>query len=151
MSDVSVTDDIVQDLFVSLWNKKENFESIEKIKAFLFVSARNACLNELIRLQIHQTKLDEYKVEREYEEFEDIILIDDFDRKLTKWLDALPTECRRVVELSLSGKKNQEIADIMQLSVNTVKNQKVKGFKILRELYQHDYILLIVVGFMLNR
>ena len=79
------------------------------------------------------------------------ILIDDFDRKLSKWLDALPTECRRVVELALSGKKNQEIADIMQLALSTVKNQKVKGFKILRELYQHDYILLIVIGFVLNR
>lgn len=89
--------------------------------------------------------------QREYDEFEDLILIDDFDRKLSKWLDALPTECRRVVELSLSGKKNQEIADIMQLALSTVKNQKVKGFKILRELYQHDYILLIVIGFVLNR
>ena len=68
MSDVSATDDIVQDLFVSLWNKKGDFESIEKIKSFLFVSARNACLNELTRLQIHQTKLDEYKAEREYDE-----------------------------------------------------------------------------------
>lgn len=151
VNDVSATDDIVQDLFVSLWNKKGDFESIEKIKSFLFVSARNACLNELTRLQIHQTKLDEYKAEREYDEFEDLILIDDFDRKLSKWLDALPTECRRVVELSLSGKKNQEIADIMQLALSTVKNQKVKGFKILRELYQHDYILLIVIGFVLNR
>ena len=73
VSDVSATDDIVQDLFVSLWNKKGDFESIEKIKSFLFVSARNACLNELTRLQIHQTKLDEYKAEREYDEFEDLI------------------------------------------------------------------------------
>lgn len=151
VNDVSMTDDIVQELFVSLWNKKKNFESMEKIKSFLFVSARNACLNELTRLQIHQTKLNEYKTEREYEEFEDLVLINEFDKKLTEWLETLPHKCRRIVELSLSGKKNQEIADMLQVSINTVKNQKVKGFKILRKLYQHDYILLLLIGSTLMR
>lgn len=151
VSDVSATDDIVQELFVSLWSRKEHFESIEKIKSFLFVSARNACLNELTRLQLHQTKLNEYKTEREYEEFEDFILIEEFDRKLTRWLDALPRECRRIVELSLSGRKNQEIAEMLQISISTVKNQKVKGFKILRELYRRDYVLLFIIGSVLMK
>ena len=53
-------DDIVQDIFVALWNRREKFDCIEKISSFLFVSARNACLNHAKHEQMKAAKLKEF-------------------------------------------------------------------------------------------
>lgn len=143
-NDAADADDIVQDLFMSLWNRRENFDSEEKIEAFLFVSARNASLNKMVHKQFCQAKLEEYMNEQQYDEMEDILLLDEFDRQLNRWLETLPTECRKVMELALTGKKSQEIADMLHLAVSTVKNQKVKGLKKLRELCQQEYIIFVI-------
>ena len=43
--------------------------------------------------------------------------------------------------------KNDEIAKALNISVNTVKNQKVKGFKILKELYKDEYLTILLYIF----
>lgn len=144
IKEASATDDIVQELFVTLWNKRRDFENLEKIVSFLFVSARNAAINFLRHEQIKQEKLKNYAAEREDWESEDYWLMEEFDRKLERWLQNLPPECRKIIELSIDGKKNAEIAALLQLSINTVKNQKVKGYKILRDLYRDEYLLILL-------
>lgn len=68
--------------------------------------------------------------------YDDYIITAEFDQKLNHWLSSLPSECRKVVDMAIAGMKNDEIAQALKISVNTVKNQKVKGFKILKELYK---------------
>lgn len=150
VNDVADTDDIVQEVFLNLWNRRAGFESEKKIESFLFVAARNACLNNVVHKQFCQMKLEEYVQEVAYDEWEDTLLKDEFDKYLSRWLAALPSECRRVIEMSLSGKKSQEIATELHLAVSTVKNQKVKGLKKLRELCQQEYILFFVEWLLLR-
>ena len=142
--DVDSADDIVQDIFMALWDRREGFNAVEKIASFLFISARHAALNrvqcEAARLQRLGEQMDAIAPD----DVEETVLIAEFDAKLRRWLDALPVECRKVVCLALDGKKNAEIAEELALSVQTVKNQKVKGMKILRELYQQEYALLLL-------
>lgn len=144
VNDVADTDDIVQEVFLNLWNRRTDFESEKKIESFLFVSARNACLNNLVHKQSCRMKLEEYMREMSYAGWEDTLLKDEFDRVLARWLPELPTECRKVIELSLGGKKSREIADELHLAVSTVKNQKVKGLKVLRELCRKEYVWVLV-------
>ena len=71
-----------------------------------------------------------------------------FDQKLNHWLESLPTECRKIIDMSVSGMKNDEIAKALNISINTVKNQKVKGFKILKELYKDEYLTILFYIFL---
>lgn len=141
-------DDIVQDLFVHLWNKRKNFDSIEKINSFLYVSARNACLNYLKHEQMKAKKLKEMVAQTDDVVFNDHIIRAEFDRMLNQWLNALPEECRKIVNMAISGMKNDEIAKVLNISVNTVKNQKVKGFKILKELYKNEHLTILFYVFL---
>lgn len=141
-------DDIVQDLFVTLWDKHKNFDCIEKISSFLFVSARNACLNYSKHEQMKAKKLKEFVAQTDEAVYDDYIITAEFDRKLNLWLGSLPTECRKIVNMAIAGMKNDEIAQALNISVNTVKNQKVKGFKILKELYKEEYLTILFYVFM---
>lgn len=141
-------DDIVQDLFVSLWDKREHFDCIEKISSFLFVSARNASLNYSKHEQMKAHKLKEIVAQTDEAVYDDYIITAEFDRKLNHWLGSLPAECRKVVDMAIAGMKNDEIAQTLNISVNTVKNQKVKGFKILKELYKEEYLTILFYVFM---
>lgn len=116
---------------------------IEKVSSFLFVSARNACLNHSKHEQMKAAKLKEFVAQTDEAVYDDYIIMAEFDQKLNHWLESLPTECRKIIDMSVSGMKNDEIAKALNISVNTVKNQKVKGFKILKELYKDEYLTIL--------
>ncbi len=133
-------DDMVQDTFLALWTRHDDdFDSMSQLTSYLFVSIHNACVNRLKHLSIEEKGLEAYR-ELQEEEVNETLIVDEFDRLLEQWMLALPTECRRIVQLSIDGYKNQEIADMLQVSIQTVKNQKVKGYKILRTLYAQEYM-----------
>ena len=136
-------DDIVQDIFVALWNRREKFDCIEKISSFLFVSTRNACFNHAKHEQMKAAKLKEFVAQTDEAVYDDYIIMAEFDQKLNHWLESLPTECRKIIDMSVSGMKNDEIAKALNISINTVKNQKGKGFKILKELYKDEYLTIL--------
>lgn len=144
VKEVDAADDIVQDIFLLLWNKRRDFDNVHRIASFLFISARHASLNLLDHEEVKKRKISEYLRDFHTAETDEQLLLEEFDYKLNRWLESLPTECGKIMRLSLAGKKNQEIADELCLSVQTVKNQKVKGFKILRALYKQDYLLILL-------
>ena len=114
-------DDIVQDIFVALWNRREKFDCIEKISSFLFVSTRNACFNHAKHEQMKAAKLKEFVAQTDEAVYDDYIIMAEFDQKLNHWLESLPTECRKNIDMSVSGMKNDEIAKALNISINTVK------------------------------
>ena len=67
-------------------------------------------------------------------------------RELHRTVDELPKRCRQVFELHLQGKKNEEIAQVLELSVETVKTQKKKAMYFLRERLGKSYYLLIFLN-----
>ena len=125
-------DDIVQDIFVALWNRREKFDCIEKISSFLFVSARNACLNHSKHEQMKAAKLKEFVAQTDEAVYDDYIIMAEFDQKLNHWLESLPTECRKIIDMSVSGMKNDEIAKALNISINTVKIRRSKDLKFSR-------------------
>ena len=109
----------------------------------LIVSTRNACFNHAKHEQMKAAKLKEFVAQTDEAVYDDYIIMAEFDQKLNHWLESLPTECRKIIDMSVSGMKNDEIAKALNISINTVKNQKVKGFKILKELYKDEYLTIL--------
>lgn len=134
--DATNAEDIVEDNFLKLWNKPQRFESEVHLKAFLYRSVKNACLDFLkmdVRFNSRNTQyfIDHGDTEESY--LHEIIRAE-VVRELHDAIRMLPTQAGRIIAMSyLEGLSNQEIAEKLELSVQTVKNQKTRGLSILRK------------------
>lgn len=130
----SEAEDIVQDLFVAVYEKQEKFLSYNSFRVFLYNSVRNTCLN-LIKHRKVEEKYIHYSLEHadNGEDYDWELLEEELWRRLFKTIDELPPRCREVFLLSLDGKKNEEIAKELHITLLTVKTQKKKAVHYLRE------------------
>jgi RNA polymerase sigma-70 factor (ECF subfamily) len=136
MVPVEDAEDITADVFVTLWKLRAQWDSIRNIKAFLYVTARNACFN-FLRQQ--KTKSDKEKelaliLEREQE----LILQSEIETELIslikREMDELPATCRTVFSMSfLEGFENAEIAQRLNISDQTVRNLKSIALKTIKK------------------
>lgn len=130
-----VAEDITQEAFVRLWEKHNTFNCERSIKAFLYIITRNACLNFL--KQGRREKVNEGDWDLLLEEHEDPppeFASAEKIYKLSLALEALPPECRRVMQLCyVDGWRNINIARELGISVNTVRNHKARGLLLLKK------------------
>lgn len=126
--------DLVQDLFFYLWDHASALHVSTSIKAYLFTSVRNRCLNVLRDRKIrdeHNNKLFEAQL---FSGTEDVIIDEDVQQRLREALDSLPGKCREIILLKVvEGKKNKEIAEQLNIAETTVKTQVQRAYRMLRE------------------
>lgn len=130
-----IGEDLVQDVFTLLIEKKAYFESELHLKNFLYISVKNSCLN-YIRKENSRERYLAYKAREEDEEdnFVHNIVATEVYKELAEAITNLPTECRKVFELCyFEGLDNEKAAEQLGVSVNTIKAQKYRGKKILKE------------------
>ena len=136
VKDEKAVEDIVQDLFVTLWVKSEKTDITGSLKNYLFSSVKNRCFDYLKHQKVRSQSVIKLKSqgnvnhdtpENWYAETELQKIIDDI-------LDTLPPRCREIFQLSrFEGLKNQEIADQLGLSKRTVELQISNALKRLRQ------------------
>ena len=133
LNNQSETEDTVQEVFVSFWEHKKDFDHINAIKAFLYTSVRNKCLNQLKRRLVRQKHESALIYELESEQFfiNHVIEEDTFNRLYSE-IKSLPDSSQKIMLLSLKGLKNREIAQQLDISENTVKTQKKIAYAKLR-------------------
>lgn len=129
-------EEITTDIFVRLWKSRDKWDDIRNIKAFLYVSARNACLNFLKSQKAKPRKqeaIDEI-LRREPEMILQSEIESDLITMIKQEIDNLPDTCRAVFKLSyLEGYENAEIAQTLDISHQTVKNLKSIALKTIRK------------------
>lgn len=145
----SVCEDIVQNIFLKLWNDRQTLEIEISLKSYLLKAVRNNCLDELRHRKIvdehvtHQLK----SASMDADETENYVLYSDLCRQLKNALAQLPPAEREVFEMSrLENIKYQEIANRLKISVRTVENRISNALKRLRILLK-DYFLLLLIFF----
>lgn len=140
----AIAEDIVQDLFIAIWEKKENFISYNSFRVFLYRSVQNTCLNAIKHRKVEE-KFSAYTLlqpeESQNNEFD--TTEDEIYRKLFTVVDELPARCREVFLLHLDGKKNEEIAKELHITVLTVKTQKKKAVSRIRQQMGHLFLVLL--------
>lgn len=127
LPDLEDCKDVVQDIFIHIIEHKEPFDSLEKLKAYLYQSTRNRCLKFLRHEEVKQRYLEEMKAVSEEAYYLDRMLEEEVYMHLMNAIDALPPQCGKVFRLVLENKSNQEIADALSISVETVKSYKKEG------------------------
>lgn len=133
--DEEEAENIVQSVFTVMWEKRKSLPLNLNLKSYLYSSVKYACLRYFKRLQL----LDEYK-KRQAEALILSFADDDVenDNELISLvqhaLSQLSEQQRKIVELHvMEGKKYLEIANLLQLSENTVRTHLKRAYKILRE------------------
>ncbi len=127
-------EDLVQDLFSTIWEKRMTFFSLTSFQSFLYNSVKNAALNYLKHKDVERNyaqKVQEDEPLRLPEE--DDFFEEELYRRLFQLVDQLPDRCREVFLLYMKGRKNEEIADALQISIETVKTQKKRAMQFLRK------------------
>lgn len=151
IQDSKDAEDIVEDVFIKLWNQPVLFNDYEHLKAFLYRSIRNSCLNFL--------KINKRRLERdnfffgERGTYEEATYLSEITRtellsELYAAIYQLPPQAQKVIiKTYIEGLSNQEVADALSLSVNTVKNHKQKGLALLRaRLSDSQFFLLFILS-----
>lgn len=143
----SLVEDIVQEAFLKLWDKYDNFDHLYKIKAFLYITVKNSALN-LLKQTVASDKYNERYLSEPVlleAEFERAIIEGERNRMIHQAIELLPPQTKKVVELSMSDKTNQEIAEILGISIDTVKTLKKRAYKVLREELADHYLLTVIL------
>jgi RNA polymerase sigma-70 factor, ECF subfamily len=145
LKDHDECEEVVQNLFLKIWEKRESIEIVTSVRSYLFGSVRNSCLNWLKHRKIQQ----EYqKVVERYEATEDTygsyFLEVGLLEKIEKAISSLPERRREIFLLNREkGMKYREIAESLGLSVKTIETQMGQALKTLREalaLYRNTII-----------
>ncbi len=152
LNDPITAEDIVQDIYVYFWDRKEDIHIETSIKSYLLKASKNKSLNylrnEKIRLNI-QEKLSEESC-ASYETVADA----DDDRRMQeiigKAVASLPEKCREIYILHKEKKLTyNEISEELGISVKTVENQMGIALKKLREFlkpYYEDLFILFLIA-----
>ncbi|OFY39524.1 MAG: hypothetical protein A2X18_04975 [Bacteroidetes bacterium GWF2_40_14] len=132
VANMAVSEDIVQDVFVSMWENRENLHTINSIKSFLYASVRNSCINYLKHQKVEQKYLNNYDDIYSEEFFQNQIIEEETDRLIYKVIGSLAPQTRKILVYNLAGYSNPEISIKLGISVNTVKTLKSRAYKILK-------------------
>lgn len=129
-------EDLVQDVFVSVWEGKRIFADIKELTNYLYRACYNNALLYIRNNQIHDTILSALAEEEDLQD-EDMIYAltvkEEIIRQLYFHIEELPPEQRRIILMRIEGFTWEEIATRLDISINTVKTQKTRSYKFLRE------------------
>lgn len=133
--DAEQAEDIVSECFLKLWRGRTEFQTTQNIKAFLYISCRNACLNHLKYLKRRNAAQELYF--GQLQEGEDTILYQIIETEvlgiLSKEIEELPDKCREVFKMIyVDNKKTDEIAADLGISVKTVRGHKARAIELLK-------------------
>jgi RNA polymerase sigma factor (sigma-70 family) len=128
-------EDIIMETFNKLYRLHTNFETEKNIKAFLYISARNASLDHLRYRNRRKFHHKEYKAQMTFSEMP-AILEENYPAELLKktlWeIKSLPPRPRQTIEFYLQGLSNVDIAEILGVGVHAVQSYKSKAQKLLK-------------------
>lgn len=137
---------LVQDTFLALWENRLEFPDEISIKAYLYTTVRNKAFNVLKHRKVEQEYMNDVLQEEDSELYYMKSVIEEETRRLIfSAIDSLPEHARKVCLLNLEGLDNQEIANELKISLNTVKFHKKNAYQLLRDKLKDKFYLLFLV------
>ena len=149
-------ENIVQDIFLYLWEHQEIIYSLRNMNAFLFTMVKNRCIDFLREQTQHQNKRHSLSDLQEKELQLKLYALQQFDENkfseaeiediIQRAIDSLPEKCREIFVLSrMEGLQYKEIANQLKISINTVENQMAIALKKLRIKLKDNLPLFIFI------
>ena len=159
--DQAQANDLVQECFVKLWEKRTTIKSAQSIESLLFVMLRNKCLNYLRDQKLHDFEGNiELLKENELQHLYQLDFIGKEEKTLEECLieaihvsvDKLPEKRKLVfIKAKIEGKKNKDVADELGISLKAVEKHLHQAKEQIRtEVLEKFPLLSILIAFILR-
>ena len=130
VTDAQTAEDIVQDSFVLLWERRNRLQHITAIKSYLYTTVRNQSLKHLEKLKRQQL----VSVPQEEPGSDESIIAAETARELYSLIATLSPSLQQIIRLYyLEGKSNKEISQQLQIEPDTVIRQRLRAILALRK------------------
>ena len=142
-----VAEDVVMEVIEGVWMSDKPFNSFVGFKTWLYNAVANRCTDYLKHEEVERRHAAEVQREGEPTDEWDVVE-EEMYRELHLAVGELPERVRRVFELHLDGKRNEEIARILQLTLLTVKSYKRDAMQYLKKRLGDAYFFLLAIAFL---
>jgi len=159
ISDLESSRNIVQNIFMKLWEKHAWVDPDSNLKSYLYMATRNACLSHIRHLRLETAYFEKARkrfedLQLNYEALEELkmerIDLSNLEKLIQETIDLLPERCREVFLMSRNEDlKNKEIAEKLNISVKAVEANITRALLKLRESTK-EYLPELVFFLLLN-
>ena len=148
LKDERMGEEIVQNVFYKLWEKRELIEIETSPKAYLYKAVYHDCLNYIKHKKVRSAHAM-HVVRHSNDGVENTsgkLLQNELNVHIHAAMNELPEQCRTIFHMSrFEGLKYQEIADVMGLSIKTIENQMGKALRLMRHKLA-EFLPLIILS-----
>jgi RNA polymerase sigma-70 factor (family 1) len=148
------SEDIVASVFFRLWKRRDGLDSINNIRAFLYISARNACLDYLKHIQ-RKTAAQQrlmHLAENDEDYIDSKIIQTDLMQQVYNEVDHLPEKCRQIFKLIYFDKLTSgEISAHLNISLENIRVQKSIAIRLLKPVLLKKLLLGLFALFLGSR
>jgi RNA polymerase sigma-70 factor (ECF subfamily) len=140
--ETEIARDIVQDVFIYIWEKRHKIHIEKSVSSYLFRAVRNACINHLKKESTKENYIRQFLLSVNNGELtagkaadvHEIVVHKDLLKRIELIIESLPEQCKSMFRMSrFRGLKNKEIAEIYSVSPRTVETQIYRALKVLKE------------------
>lgn len=137
----SDAEDIVQEVFISIWANRKSISVHTSLKSYLYSAVRNSCMNFLHHKKYEKEYIDyQLKMGNKMHEFQNSIEFEELKEKLNICIGRLPERCKRIFTLSrLECEPHKKIAKILDISISTIKSQMGKALSLIKMCLNDSY------------
>lgn len=140
-------EEIIQDAFIRIWLNRDQLANVVNVKAYLYKFVSNECLSYLRKKLSQEKMIQSFKSQQEEDHNSTLesVHLNEINRIIAAAVLKLPHQRQKIYQLSRNdGKSIPEIAELLHISPNTVKNALVSALKTIRtQLEQHGITFLI--------
>lgn len=142
VEDEVIAEDLVQDVFVKMWEQRGQWWKVENFSAYVYQMVRFRCFNYLRGERLRAEMMRSYQ-----EEKVDVVEINQYIeeevfRLVNQAMEALPSTYKQVIALTLEGYRVKEIAEKLNIGEETVKKRKQAAKQVLKEKLGRLYLFL---------
>ncbi|MCX2486159.1 RNA polymerase sigma factor [Pedobacter sp. MR2016-24] len=148
---IEVTEEIVQDVFIKIWLKRETLPELDNFSYYLFILSKNQTLNHLRKKANDKVRQLEWLKQFEEEAYmpDDTPVIEEYRSLIDDAIEKLPPQQKKVYKMSREERlKHEEIAKILDISPETVKKHIKLALRFIKnELSsQNDAVIVLVLS-----
>ncbi|WP_455511255.1 RNA polymerase sigma factor [Butyricimonas paravirosa] len=138
----AVVEDLVQDVFVKMWELRGQWGKVENFSAYVYQMVRFRCFNYLRGEKLRGEMMRSYKEEKMSVVEVNQYIEEEIFRLVNQAMAALPSTYKQVITLSMEGYRVKEIAEKLNIGEETVKKRKQIAKQVLKEKLGKLYLFL---------